>query len=312
MRVAIMYDSIDWIVNKMSENIIKYAPKDYEFTKFDVNISYDELLELANTHDIVYSSFWQPFCRHGHILKDDFPKNKVLIQVHHLMEKFDHEYDNNTDDLLCAKHIAYYSRNGQESLGRMGYKGNLYKLNQYVDSNDFKHIKPVFDNKLIIGSFGAVDRVRKAFWVLKDALKLLPDAELVITRGNVKGDNVMKAGRVTDNELIDLFKSINVYVSTANTEGGPMGVLEAMACGIPVVVTNTGFAGDIIKHGVNGFIIPFQNPTALKDRLEWIKNNYEEAMAIGENGRKTVAKYGPEEFSKQYIKLLNKIIEGDT
>ena len=188
------------------------------------------------------------------------------------MDEKDSTYDRHTPKLLKAGHIAYYSRNGLESLCKIGYKGNLYKLNQYVDSNIFKQIKPKFSGELIVGSFGALDRARKASWVLSDAV-YITDMEVVITKGRLKGNKVTKMGAVTDKGLIEVFKKINVYVSTANVEGGPMGVLEAMACGIPVVITDTGFAGDIIKHGINGFLIPFKDPQALARRLESIESN---------------------------------------
>ena len=300
IKIAMMRDNQGWIVDSMTDVIKKHAPNNFEFTDFPVNISFNDLLELADSQDLIYSSFWQPFCQNNHILKDNFPSDKVLIQVHHLMEFGDREYNPCTNNLLKAKHIAYYCRSCLESLCKIRYGGNLYKLNQYVDSNVFKHISPKYENKLNIGNFGMIKGLRKAAWVLENAVEDMDDVELIRTKG-----------QLNKNDLIERFENINVYVSTSNVEGGPMGVLEAMACGIPVVITNTGFSADIIKHGINGFLISYRNSKALVDRLEWIRNNYGDAQVIGENGRKTVSKYGPKEFSEQYINLFRRIIDAN-
>jgi len=310
MKIAVMYDYKNWVVDRMSNVIIKHAPKDVKFTKFSVDIKLDEFLKMSNKADLIYSSYWQPFFR-AESSFNDLPVHKILFTVHHLMPVTDLEYDASTPKILNVKHINYYSRNTQEYLCKMGFSGNMYKLNQYVDNERFKDIGPKdLERNLVFGSFGAMKRPRKAYWVLAKVIEQCQDMEYIGTRDlKYKHSRIHAYGAVTDNELMDLFKMINVYVSPSKVEGGPMGVLEAMACGIPVVVTNTGFAGDIVKNGVNGFIIPFDNPTALIGILYWIKDNWEEAKTIGENGRRTARKYSPEKFSEQYIKLFRKIVE---
>jgi glycosyltransferase involved in cell wall biosynthesis len=59
----------------------------------------------------------------------------------------------------------------------------------------------------------------------------------------------------------DLFALASIY------EGGPIAVLEALACRLPVVVTSVGFVPDIVTDGVEGFVIPPGRPDELADRL---------------------------------------------
>ncbi len=49
---------------------------------------------------------------------------------------------------------------------------------------------------------------------------------------------------------------MDVFLSTSTLEGGPIPLLEAMMCNLVPVVTNTGFAPDIIRHGDNGYLFP--------------------------------------------------------
>ncbi len=62
-NIAIMQDGKSWIVDKYTEYIMKYAPSGWKFTVFPPSIKIDKLVELAETHDIIYSSYWQPFIR---------------------------------------------------------------------------------------------------------------------------------------------------------------------------------------------------------------------------------------------------------
>jgi len=306
MRIAVMKDSKSWIVDKMTDTIKEYAPADVGFTDFDVDIDIKALLRLAKTHDIIYSAFWQPFMRNNLVLDDQFHGNKTVIQVHHLVD----EKDKNQLKLCSPtiQHIGYYCRTAQASLSLLGYKGSLYKLNQFVDSKRFENVEPHEPSKIFkIGCFSQ-NIPRKCFGVLYEALDRMKNVELITTLGP-EHEKVRRYGRVPDEELVELFSEIDCYVSTSNCEGGPVGVLEAMGCGVPVVTTNTGFAGDILKHGINGFVIPFYGVDALVKRLEWVRENPGTARIIGESGKMTVAKYTPKAFSKQYINMFRRIKE---
>lgn len=63
-------------------------------------------------------------------------------------------------------------------------------------------------------------------------------------------------------------------------------MVEAMACGVPVVASDIGAAPEIIIHNVTGLLVKPQDPKALSDALVYILTNEERAMAMGEAGRK--------------------------
>ena len=48
---------------------------------------------------------------------------------------------------------------------------------------------------------------------------------------------------------------MKVFLSLSTLEGGPIPLIEAMFCNAFPVVTDTGFARDVIREGINGFII---------------------------------------------------------
>jgi glycosyltransferase involved in cell wall biosynthesis len=68
----------------------------------------------------------------------------------------------------------------------------------------------------------------------------------------------------------------DAVVSTASQEGLPRNVLEAMACGLPVVAWNIRGCRDLVSNGATGFLVPFGDLDGMCSRLDELSGN--EAM----------------------------------
>ncbi len=81
-------------------------------------------------------------------------------------------------------------------------------------------------------------------------------------------DKIAFPGHVTD--IHDRMTKAGIYVSSSDFEGLSNSMLEAMAIGIPVVCTDcpVGGARMFIKDGVNGFLVPVGDSSAMADKLE--------------------------------------------
>ncbi len=64
--------------------------------------------------------------------------------------------------------------------------------------------------------------------------------------------------------------------------------LEGMACGIPGVVTSVASLPEVVQDGVTGFVVPPNNPTALQEKLCWLRDNPSEARSMGDAARRWV------------------------
>jgi glycosyltransferase involved in cell wall biosynthesis len=76
-------------------------------------------------------------------------------------------------------------------------------------------------------------------------------------------DRVTFLGACRQTELVSLYQTAKCYLHTADWEGWGMPMIEAMACGCPVVTTDTGCAGEAIKNGETGLVVPVNDETAL-------------------------------------------------
>lgn len=104
-------------------------------------------------------------------------------------------------------------------------------------------------------------------------------------------DHIMTfTGRVSN--PLDYVRSFNVGVITSESEGFCNAILEYMACGIPVVVTNTGGNPEVVKDGVNGFLVPVGDVDLIAEKIrELLEDNIN--IKIGEVNRAKIT----QEFS---------------
>ena len=88
-------------------------------------------------------------------------------------------------------------------------------------------------------------------------------------------------------EVAGLYAALDAYVVPSRQEGGPKGVLEAMASGVPLVTTRVGQAPELVRDGENGRLVDVEDAEALADRLAWIAAEPAAAAALVEAARAT-------------------------
>lgn len=147
------------------------------------------------------------------------------------------------------------------------------------------------DDAFVVGCFqkdgdgmdeGHAPKMIKGPDVLVDVLALVKRQRPVFAllpgpaRGYVKarltnaGIPFCAPGFVSRDELPAMYAALDAYLSPSRDEGGPAGLLEAMASGVPVVSTRSGMAPDLIDHAVNGILADVDDRASLASGLLWI------------------------------------------
>ncbi len=85
-------------------------------------------------------------------------------------------------------------------------------------------------------------------------------------------------------QLPALFREADVFVLPTLVEGMPMVVLEAMACGLPVIASPHGPA-EVVRDGLDGFIVPVCDSAAIVERLERLYADRTLCREMGRNAR---------------------------
>jgi glycosyltransferase involved in cell wall biosynthesis len=89
---------------------------------------------------------------------------------------------------------------------------------------------------------------------------------------------------LTRPELADMYRGADVFAFPTLLEGMGLVVLEAMACGIPVIVTDHG-PGDIVRDGIDGFVVPIRDEDAICERLQVLYEDPDLRARMGRNAR---------------------------
>jgi glycosyltransferase involved in cell wall biosynthesis len=77
----------------------------------------------------------------------------------------------------------------------------------------------------------------------------------------------------------------SLFTLPSHEEGQPIAILEAMAAGLPVVVTSIGANPDVVRDGVDGLLVAPRDPAALADALERLLRDPAERRRIGASAR---------------------------
>ena len=81
------------------------------------------------------------------------------------------------------------------------------------------------------------------------------------------GEHVYFAGLVDEGGMAECLNAADIYVSTSLSDGASCSLLEAMACGLPVVVSDTPANFEWVQDGLNGYLVPQRNSTTLAERI---------------------------------------------
>lgn len=185
-------------------------------------------------------------------------------------------------------------------------------------------IEDVAHDDVVIGTVGRL-APEKDYVTLLDAFALIAD-KIANAKLLFVGDGALRneleqhclRNRIADkviflgfrNDVRDLLKSMDMFVLPSLTEGISLGLLEAMAAGLPVVATDVGGNPEVIKNGVNGFLVPSKNPNALAERIAAVLSNRDLSLSMGDGGRKTFeAKFTLARMLKEYENLYAEILQ---
>ncbi len=104
------------------------------------------------------------------------------------------------------------------------------------------------------------------------------------------GDHVRFLGPISPAAMPDFYHSIDALVlPSVSDEGFPLVVLEAMACGLPVIASDVGGTKEAVRSGLDGWVVPPRDPEALASALmEALQISTDERTALSERVRARV------------------------
>jgi len=195
-------------------------------------------------------------------------------------------------------------------------KGQMSKVKGFLYIRSNKVTKPYL---LITNRHFAQKRFEYGIFALSSVLQKFPEYNLVITGSETQytnevkvlikrlnlDDKVLFLNHVKDSELTILYKNCSVYLYTAPEEDFGMGIIEAMANGVPVVAWNNAGPGRIINNGKTGLLA---KPFEVSDFADKVLKIISDAKLANKLGRNAVTRVRKMYSYDTHIKLLENVL----
>lgn len=172
---------------------------------------------------------------------------------------------------------------------------------------------------ILFGAANITDR-RKGITYLVEALDILKtsytdEIEIVLFGKNKSFDTGMlsfkvhEVGIITDQQhLTELYSLADVFVTPAIEDNLPNTVMEAMACGTPVVAFNTGGIPDMVDHLHNGYLAECKSPVDFAAGITFVLNTIGSSR-LGDNARRHVLQnFTNEIVAQKYIQVYRSLL----
>jgi glycosyltransferase involved in cell wall biosynthesis len=206
-----------------------------------------------------------------------------------------------------------------EVFAQFGLKAHaIYNI---IDTGKFRFrervpLRPVFLSNRNLESHYGVDRVLRAFAIIQAkvpeaSLKVVGDGSqrpsLEALASDLGLQNIAFTGQVDPNSIADVYDAADIYLNGSEIDNQPLSLLEAFACGLPIVTTDAGGIPFMVSDGKTGMVVPRGDYQQMADRALRLLNDSALTKTIVEQGRQECRKYAWESVRDQWLNTYEKL-----
>lgn len=203
------------------------------------------------------------------------------------------------------------------------FKG-IAALRQEAHSAEIRGGPPLPEDAFLLVAVGRQVRRKGFAWFIEDVMPKLParvhlwlvgdgperrKIAAAIRRHGLE-NRVQCLGRISESELVEVYRHGQLFVMPnivvpGDMEGFGIVMLEAGACGLPVLGADIEGIRDVVREGVNGWFAPSGDADAFSERILSLSNNPAELRAATQRSAAYVAnKFSREKAAERYLQLL--------
>ncbi|OGL39311.1 MAG: hypothetical protein A2043_10850 [Candidatus Schekmanbacteria bacterium GWA2_38_9] len=247
-----------------------------------------------------------------------FTKKPKIFVCATLAERFNLYQNSPIPRFILTKSCSLYFASNQNTariLKELGVDESKIKNIPY--SVDVEKYTTALEKKkdniiLFIGAF----EERKGIHILLDSLWYLKNKVELVMAGPIRDskyfNNIQKhfeginkkgfhkityLSVVDEKELIDLYQKAAIFICPSISEEFGIVIIEAFACGTPVIASKIGGISYVVKHFENGILVNHEDPVELSEEIDMLLNNIDMRNTMGKMAREYVV----ENFSSEKV-----------
>jgi glycosyltransferase involved in cell wall biosynthesis len=221
---------------------------------------------------------------------------------------------------IMARHLIAASSFTRSTLVENGVPhGSIAVIPYGVDSDKFRPDPNRLQSsgKLRLLFVGRINQ-RKGIRDLVEAMRLVDSKSVELTIcGRVvddlsifrsHGDRIRILPNVSNEALIAAYQAADLFVFPSVAEGFGQVLLEALACGLPILSTARTAAPDLIESGRQGFIVEPGNPEELAERIEWSLAKRSQLHEMRQEARSAAEQFTWQKFRSRLVAAVTEMI----
>jgi glycosyltransferase involved in cell wall biosynthesis len=221
--------------------------------------------------------------------------------------------------IRLADEIAVPSDYLVEVFARFGLAAKpVYNL---IETSTFRfrerpNLRPIFLSNRNFEKHYGVDRILRAFAIIQEHI---PQARLIVAGDgpernalenlarDLKLQHTEFTGRVSHERVVELYDSADIFLNASEIDNQPLSLLEAFACGLPVVTTDAGGIPYMVTSGKTALMVPRGDYRQLAERALLLLDDPALAQRLIEQAREECRKYEWASVRQQWLNIYGEL-----
>lgn len=334
-KIKLVVITEDASYNKINENLLIVKVRRIQIPKlralFKIINYVISTIKQKNQYHIVYiRTFSPPELISGIIAKRILKKSLIVLIPGSWMfmgnsfktrvfKKIYHNAINSADKIIIYSNLM--SNEIEELIGKIDHS-KIVIIRNAVDILKFKPTNNHDGTLLYVGRINPLKGIEHIIKALPQIIKSYPKVKLNIV-GLIESETYFRylqklatelkcinsvnfIGPIPHDKITSYYDDAEIFVFMGKNEGIPRSMLEAMACGKPIIAAPNSGIPDVIEDGVNGFLINYDTNKIASKIIELL-NDKTYCDRIGVNARKTIEnRFRWDIFIEQLLDLFKK------
>lgn len=213
--------------------------------------------------------------------------------------------------------IITMGKGAKEFFRKEGVNAEIHVVSGGIDAVRFPcgGDPPLWD-VLFIGRLAPVKRIDLLLRALKIVKGRISGVKaLIVGDGQLRGELETLSGTLSLRDSVEFagyrddvsaaLGRSRIFVLTSKTEGLSLALMEAMAAGLPAVVSDVGDLGDLVRDGGNGYLVRNQTPEAFAESIATLLDSPDLRECMGREARSAMAGYDMKSVAERWNEILD-------